>query len=204
MIRAGFYTLAFGTVGSGIMVISALNPVHSIFWLIVVFTGSAACFLWFGIDFVALMFLIIYVGAIAILFLFVIMLLNLTDFPPAFRLGEEADMTNYVPTGLIIGIFFFLEVASNGLIVGGPYVRWAFFGVEARRLLDLAVPWFLMKCHNMEALGRILYIICYYLFVLASFILLVAMIGAIVLTQEIGLEVEPMAKKQDVFFQISR
>lgn len=102
-----FYILGFGIVGSGIMVISALNPIHSIFWLVVVFTGSAVFFLWLGIAFVALMFLIIYVGAIAILFLFVIMLLNLTDFPPAFRLGGEADMTNYVPIGLLIGTFFF-------------------------------------------------------------------------------------------------
>ena len=63
-----FYMLAFVIVGSGIMVISTLNPVHSIFWLIVVFVGSAVLFLLLGIDFVALMFLIIYVGAIAILF----------------------------------------------------------------------------------------------------------------------------------------
>ncbi|CAH3196779.1 unnamed protein product [Porites evermanni] len=163
------------------MVISALNPIHSIFWLVVVFTGSAVFFLWLGIAFVALMFLIIYVGAIAILFLFVIMLLNLTDFPPAFRLGGEADMTNYVPIGLLIGTFFFSEVASN-----------------------LATPWFLMKYQNMEALGRILYITCYYLFILASFVLLVAMIGAIVLTQEVGSEVGPLVKRQDIFFQTSR
>nr|YP_009029637.1 NADH dehydrogenase subunit 6 [Astreopora myriophthalma]AHY04505.1 NADH dehydrogenase subunit 6 [Astreopora myriophthalma] len=196
--------LAFGVVGSGIMVISALNPIHSIFWLIVVFIGSAVFFLWLGIAFVALMFLIIYVGAIAILFLFVIMLLNLTDFPPAFRLGGEADMTNYIPIGLVIGTFFFSEVASSWLIIGGPYTPRAFLGAEIGRAWDLAIPWFLMKYQNMEALGRILYIACYYLFILASFILLVAMVGAIVLTQEIGLEVGPMVKRQDIFFQTSR
>nr|QQK55183.1 NADH dehydrogenase subunit 6 [Letepsammia formosissima]QQK55196.1 NADH dehydrogenase subunit 6 [Rhombopsammia niphada]QQK55209.1 NADH dehydrogenase subunit 6 [Letepsammia superstes] len=204
MIGVAFYVLAFGVVGSGIMVVSALNPVHSIFWLIVVFAGSAIFFLLLGIDFVALMFLIIYVGAIAILFLFVIMLLDLTDFPPAFRLGGEADMTNYVPIGLIIGTFFFSEVASSRLVVGGPYAHPAFFGAEIRRVLELVPSWSLMKYHNMEALGRILYIACYYLFILASLILLVAMIGAIVLTQEIGSEVGPMAKRQEIFFQTSR
>lgn len=95
------------------MVISALNPVHSIFWLVVAFTSSAALFILLGVDFIALIFLIIYVGAIAILFLFVIMLLNLTDFPPAFRLGGEADMTNYVPIGLTIGTLLFSEVVSS-------------------------------------------------------------------------------------------
>nr|YP_010934334.1 NADH dehydrogenase subunit 6 [Polymyces wellsi]WKV24908.1 NADH dehydrogenase subunit 6 [Polymyces wellsi] len=199
-----YYILGFSIVGSGIMVVSALNPIHSIFWLIIVFIGSAGVFLWLGIVFVALMFLIIYVGAIAILFLFVIMLLNLTDFPPAFRLGGEADMTNYVPIGLLIGTFFFSEVASSWLIIGGSYTYRAFFGAEIRRAWDLATPWFLMKYQNMEALGRILYIACCYLFILASFILLVAMIGAIVLTQEIGSEVGPLVKKQDIFFQTSR
>nr|YP_009139540.1 NADH dehydrogenase subunit 6 [Discosoma nummiforme]AKF78551.1 NADH dehydrogenase subunit 6 [Discosoma nummiforme] len=196
--------LAFVIVGSGIMVISTLSPVHSIFWLIVVFVGSTALFLLLGIDFVALMFLIIYVGAIAILFLFVIMLLNLTDFQPAFRWGGEADMTNYAPIGLTIGTFFFSEVASSWLIVGGLYAHRTSFWGERGGAWDLASSWFLMKYHNIEALGRILYIACYYLFILASLILLVAMIGGIVLTQEVGAEVGPLAKKQEIFLQTSR
>nr|WQH63091.1 NADH dehydrogenase subunit 6 [Leiopathes sp.] len=186
------------------MVISALNPVHSIFWLVVAFTSSAALFILLGVDFIALIFLIIYVGAIAILFLFVIMLLNLTDFPPAFRLGGEADMTNYVPIGLTIGTLLFSEVASSWLIMSGPYVHRGSFRAEMGSSWDLANPWFLIKYHNMEAIGRILYTDYYYIFILASFILLVALIGAIVLTQEIGSEVGPTAKKQDIFFQTSR
>ena len=87
MITVYFFTLSFGTVASGIMVISALNPVHSVFWLVVAFISSAALFILLGVDFIALMFIIIYVGAIAILFLFVIMMLNLTDFSPAYRRG---------------------------------------------------------------------------------------------------------------------
>nr|QJS34689.1 NADH dehydrogenase subunit 6 [Tylopathes sp. n. NB-2020] len=183
------------------MVISALNPVHSIFWLVVAFTSSAALFILLGVDFIALIFLIIYVGAIAILFLFVIMLLNLTDFPPAFRLGGEADMTNYVPIGLAIGTLLFSEVVSSWLIMSGPYVH---KGTDIGSSWDLASPWFLIKYHNVEAIGRILYTDYYYIFILASFLLLVALIGAIVLTQEIGSEVGPTAKKQDIFFQTSR
>nr|YP_654373.1 NADH dehydrogenase subunit 6 [Nematostella sp. JVK-2006]ABG02347.1 NADH dehydrogenase subunit 6 [Nematostella sp. JVK-2006] len=194
-----FYALSFGTVASGIMVISALNPVHSVFWLVVAFTSSAALFVLLGVDFIALMFVIIYVGAIAILFLFVIMMLNLADFSPAFRLGGEADMTNYVPIGLAIGTLFFEAIASSWLIMGGPYVHKSSLGTW-----NLANPWFLTKYHNIEAIGQILYTDCYYLFILASFILLVAMIGAIVLTQEIGSEVGPAAKKQNIFSQISR
>nr|QIN90375.1 NADH dehydrogenase subunit 6 [Relicanthus daphneae] len=191
-----FYTLSFGTIASGIMVISALNPVHSVFWLVVAFTSSAALFILLGVDFIALIFLIIYVGAIAILFLFVIMMLNLTDFPPAFRLGGEVDMTNYVPIGLTIGTLFFSEIASSWLIMAGPHVH--------RSAWNLADPWFLIKCHNIEAIGQVMYTDYYYLFILSSFILLVAMIGALVLTQEIGSEIGPTAKKQDIFFQTSR
>nr|YP_010868411.1 NADH dehydrogenase subunit 6 [Epizoanthus ramosus]YP_010868424.1 NADH dehydrogenase subunit 6 [Epizoanthus rinbou]WGU19905.1 NADH dehydrogenase subunit 6 [Epizoanthus ramosus]WGU19918.1 NADH dehydrogenase subunit 6 [Epizoanthus rinbou] len=199
-----FYTLSFGTIASGIMVISALNPVHSVFWLVVAFTSSSALFILLGVDFIALMFLIVYVGAIAILFLFVIMMLNLTDFPPAYRLGGETDMTNYVPVGLAIGTLFFSEIASSWLIMGGRDVLTGPFGVELGSNWNLANPWFLIKCHNIEAVGRLLYTDYYYLFILASFILLVAMIGAIVLTQEIGEEIGPTAKKQDIFFQTSR
>lgn len=211
MTWACFYTLSFGAIASGIMVISALNPVHSVFWLVVAFTSSSALFILLGVDFIALMFLIVYVGAIAILFLFVIMMLNLTDFPPAYRLGGETDMTNYVPVGLAIGTLFFSEIASSWLLMGGHSALAGPFGAatsgyasELGGNWNLANPWFLIKCHNIEAIGRLLYTDYYYLFILASFILLVAMIGAIVLTQEIGEEIGATAKKQDIFLQTSR
>nr|QJS34595.1 NADH dehydrogenase subunit 6 [Phanopathes sp. NB-2020] len=186
------------------MVISVINPVHSIFWLVVAFTSSAALFVLLGVDFIALVFLIIYVGAIAILFLFVIMLLNLTDSPPAFKLGGEADITNYVPIGLAIGTLLFSEIVSSWLMMSGPYTHKGSFQAVMGNSWDLANPWFLIKYHNIEAIGRILYTDYYYIFILASFILLVALIGAIVLTQEIGSEVGPTARKQDIFFQTSR
>lgn len=113
MVNGYFYVLSFGAVTSGIMVISALNPVHSVFWLVVAFTSSAALFILLGVDFVALMFIIIYVGAIAILFLFVIMLLNLFDLPPIIGAKEEIPMTNYILVGLVVGVLFFEAVAFS-------------------------------------------------------------------------------------------
>nr|YP_001742098.1 NADH dehydrogenase subunit 6 [Suberites domuncula]CAM84213.1 NADH dehydrogenase subunit 6 [Suberites domuncula] len=178
-----FYLFAFGVILSGIMVISALNPVHSVFWLIVAFTSAALLFILLEVEFIAFIFLIVYVGAIAILFLFVIMMLNLTD------LGNNPqDMSNYMPTGLIIGVVVILEVLifsswkSNS--EGSPYLRWDY----------------IEKTSNIEVLGRVLYTDYYYLFILASFILLSAMIGAIVLTQTKSVGI----KRQDSFTQVSR
>uniref|UniRef100_UPI00315D761D NADH dehydrogenase subunit 6 n=1 Tax=Madrepora porcellana TaxID=3134087 RepID=UPI00315D761D len=183
------FLFILGILGSGVMVVSALNPVISLFWLVLVFINSAVFFLLLGVDFIALMFLLVYVGAIAVLFLFVIMLLNLTDYPPAF-LKEEVDMTNYILIGFIIGVFFFSEIASSWLVLSP-------FRIEN---WELSIPWFLVSYHNIEALGQILYVACFCLFLLASFVLLVAMIGVLVLTQE----TEPLSKKQDLFIQINR
>nr|YP_007317710.1 NADH dehydrogenase subunit 6 [Platygyra carnosa]AFW98772.1 NADH dehydrogenase subunit 6 [Platygyra carnosa] len=185
--EALIFCFFLSTIVSGIMVVSALNPVLSIFWLVLVFVNSAVFFLWLEVDFLALMFLLVYVGAIAVLFLFVVMLLNLTDYPPVFR--EEVDMTNYMPVGLLIGGFFFSEIASSWSIIFPRVESW-----------DLSFPWFLVSYHNIEALGQVLYIPCFCLFFLAGFALLVAMVGVIVLTQEL----EPLTKKQDLFIQINR
>lgn len=156
---------------SGIMVISSISPVHSVFWLVVTFINSAALFILLGLDFIALMMIIVYVGAIAILFIFVIMMLNLAEG------GGESDMINYAPIGFGLGTFFLGALVSGG---GGIYGTLLGGGEW-----NLTRPWALQKSHNIEAIGRILYSDCYYLFILVSFILLVAMIGAIVLTQEI-------------------
>ena len=167
------------------MVISALNPVHSVLWLIVAFISAAVLFILLEVDFIALMFLIVYVGAIAILFLFVIMMLNLTD------LGDNLqDMSNYMPVGFLVGVVVFLKVLI--------FLSWKVSGVlEVRNYLR----WdFIEKASNIEALGRVLYTDYYYLFLLASFILLAAMIGAIVLTHETRAKI----KRQDSFIQISR
>nr|YP_009734573.1 NADH dehydrogenase subunit 6 [Nanozoanthus harenaceus]QIB71132.1 NADH dehydrogenase subunit 6 [Nanozoanthus harenaceus] len=198
----GFFTLAIGAITSGIMVISALNPVHSVFWLVVAFSCSSALFILLGVDFIALMFLIVYVGAIAILFLFVIMMLNLSDFPPAYRLGGETDMTNYVPVGLVIGALFFTEVTTSWLFLGGP-IKSGWNG-QVEVSWNLAKNWNGLELHNIEVIGRLLYTDYNFLFITASVILLVAMIGAIVLTQEIGESLDKTSKKQDIYWQTSR
>lgn len=114
-----FYLFALGVIFSGIMVISALNPVHSVLWLIFAFTNASALFILLEVEFLAFIFLIVYVGAIAILFLFVIMMLNLTEMPdwvnPIGHLTDlgyntNSDMSNYLPAGLVIGVVFLFEI----------------------------------------------------------------------------------------------
>lgn len=178
------------------MVISALNPVHSVLWLIVAFTSASALFILLEVEFIALIFLIVYVGAIAILFLFVIMMLNLTD------LEGGGDMSNYLPAGFLIGVVFLFEIAH---VMGGRMVSWPHGGISGALSSDIATsypaqPAILLGNPNVEVLGRVLYTDYYYLFIIASFILLVAMIGAIVLTHDSKTEI----KRQDIFIQTSR
>ena len=182
-----FFLFGVSVLFSGIMVISALNPVHSVLWLIVAFANASALFILLNVEFIALIFLIVYVGAIAILFLFVIMMLNLTD------LGGSEDMSNYLPAGLIIGIVFLFEIwiwqnhhgtSSMALIYSTGANYWDYIATYA----------------NIEIIGRSLYTEFYYLFIIASFVLLVAMVGAIVLTHDTNTEI----KRQDIFIQTSR
>ena len=193
-----FYLFALGVIFSGIMVISALNPVHSVLWLIFAFTNASALFILLEVEFIAFIFLIVYVGAIAILFLFVIMMLNLTDYPvpqgsgvPPHRGTGYSDMSNYLPAGLVIGVVFLFEILiwhnhSEGYYLSSDRVPIYY---------NCVIP-----SPNIEVVGRVLYTDFYYFFLLASFILLVAMIGAIVLTHEINTEI----RRQDLFIQTSR
>nr|ATI10791.1 NADH dehydrogenase subunit 6 [Plenaster craigi] len=183
-----FYLFALSVIISGIMVISALNPVHSVLWLIVAFTSASALFILLEVEFIALILLIVYVGAIAILFLFVIMMLNLTD------LEGGADMSNYLPVGFIIGVVFLFEIFGGASAVIG--------GVQIKETIPASpgIPWTGAEASNIESLGRVLYTSYYYLFIIASFILLGAMIGAIILTHDTRTEI----KRQDIFIQISR
>nr|YP_010035850.1 NADH dehydrogenase subunit 6 [Aplysina gerardogreeni]QQQ89086.1 NADH dehydrogenase subunit 6 [Aplysina gerardogreeni] len=182
-----FFLFGVNVLFSGIMVISALNPVHSVLWLIVAFTNASALFILLNVEFIALIFLIIYVGAIAILFLFVIMMLNLAD------LGGSEDMSNYLLAGLIIGIVFLFEIWIWQNHQETPPM--AFIYSAGINYWDYTATY-----TNIEIIGRILYTELYYLFIIASFVLLVAMIGAIVLTHDMGTEI----KRQDIFIQTSR
>jgi NADH-quinone oxidoreductase subunit J len=178
-----FYVFAAVAVAAGLLVVLARNPVHSVLWLILAFFSSAGLMVLLGAEFVAMILVIVYVGAVAVLFLFVVMMLDV-DFT---RLKQ--GFTEYLPLGGLIGLIFLVEI---GLVIG----HWAIAGAapEARAA---ATP---MDIHNVKALGAILYDQYVYLFQLAGLILLVAMIGAIVLT----LYHKPNVKRQDVLKQIYR
>ena len=192
-----FYLFSSFAIASGIMVIQSRNPVHSVLFLILVFFNSAGLLILLGLDFFAMVFLVVYVGAIAVLFLFVVMMLNI-------KLAEISERKlRYVPIGGFLGLLFLGEmilIVNNDLIpwLGspemwtvspqtspGPWVSWA-------QLLEAVTP--------LESIGVLLYTYYFYFFIVASLILLVAMLGAIVLTLHKGVHV----KRQEVFEQNTR
>lgn len=180
-----FYLFAFIAVGAAFMVISARNPVHSVLWLILTFFNAAALFLLTGAEFLAMILLVVYVGAVAVLFLFVVMMLDV-DFA---ELKQGA--LQYAPIGALVGLI----LAGELIIVLGGYTFSPELASEiARPTPDIAAR------HNTAALGDILYTDYIYFFQIAGLVLLVAMIGAIVLT----LRHKPGVKRQDVSAQVGR
>lgn len=179
-----FYAFAAVLVASAAMVVTARNPVHSVLFLILAFFNAAGLFLIAGAEFLAMILVIVYVGAVAVLFLFVVMMLDV-DFA---RLRE--GFQRYAPIGLAVGAVLFLELV---------FVLWAWSPApEAAGLRLHPNPG--AEVTNTEALARILYTDNVLLFQAAGIILLVAMIGAIVLT----LRERPGTRRQDVAVQIAR
>ncbi len=186
MIQAlAFYLFAAVTLGSGVMVISSRNPVHSVMFLILSFFSSAALFVLLGAEFLAMILVVVYVGAVAVLFLFVVMMLNI-----------NADMMKrqfaaYLPIGLMIGVVLAVELTFIATIwltsPGAADVA----GAMTPAMTDVT---------NTEALGRLIYTKYIYLFQASGLILLVAMIGAIVLTHR----QRPGVRKQSVPDQFLR
>jgi len=179
-----FYAFAAVLIASAAMVVTARNPVHSVLFLILAFFNAAALFLIAGAEFLAMILVIVYVGAVAVLFLFVVMMLDV-DFV---RLRQ--GFQRYAPLGAVVGGILFLELV---FALGA----WTF----ADRAGELRLsPMPADGVSNAEALGRILYTDYVYLFQAAGLILLVAMIGAIVLT----LRERPGTRRQDIAAQIAR
>jgi NADH-quinone oxidoreductase subunit J len=183
--------LGIGAVYSGLMVISSRNPVHSVFYLVLAFITTSLLLIIMGIEFLSILFIIVYVGAIAILFLFVVMMLNI-------KLVEIMDnTTRYVPIGFIIGLIFLSLISSmidfNSLSITNAQ--------EGAQSLAINQTYFLSKSSplNIESVGSILYTDYFLFFIIASFILLVSMIGAIILT----IYHEEKIKRQDLFSQIA-
>mgnify|MGYP001179042655 FL=1 len=173
-----FYIFSFIILSSAVMVISSRNPVHSVLFLILAFFNSAGLFVMLGAEFLAMMLIIVYVGAVAVLFLFVVMMLNI-------NISEMKEgFQKYLPVGLLIGIILLAEIF---FVISGNGIQ---------RDLNINVQ----TIPNTHLIGSVLYTDYIYLFQLSGLILLVAMVGAITLTlrERIGV------KKQIVNAQTDR
>ncbi len=180
-----FYLFAFIVVGAAFMVISARNPVHSVLFLILAFVNAAGLFLLTGAEFLAMILLVVYVGAVAVLFLFVVMMLDV-DFAEL-----KSGALQYAPIGAVVGLILAAELI---IVLGGYAFAPQLAGAVAEPTPDIATR------HNTAALGDILYTDYIHFFQIAGLVLLVAMIGAIVLT----LRHKPGVKRQDISAQVAR
>ena len=183
MMATIFYLFAVIALVSAILVISCRNPVHSVLSLIAAFFAISGIFILLGAEFLAMLMMIVYVGAVAVLFLFVVMMLDI-DF-----IELRAGFSRYLPAGIIFGIVLVFEL---GLILG----NWT---ISKNAVLNITNP-IPSDTTNTVALGKVLYTDYSYLFQCAGLILFVAMIGAIVLTFRENSEV----KRQNVLQQIQR
>jgi len=180
-----FYLFAAVAIASGVMVVSARNPVHSVLFLILAFFNAAGLFVLMGAEFLAMILVIVYVGAVAVLFLFVVMMLDI-DFAQL-RTGAK----QYLWIGLVVGLILFSEL----IFVFGSWAIAPQVASVAAAPLPAASGF-----SNTRALGDLLYTRYFFAFQAAGMILLVAMIGAIVLT----LQHKPNVKRQSIAAQVAR
>jgi NADH-quinone oxidoreductase subunit J len=178
-----FYVFSAILIAASLMVVASRNPVHSVFFLILAFFNAAALFVLLGAEFLAMILIIVYVGAVAVLFLFVVMMLDV-DFEELKR-----GILNNLPLGAAVGIALVCELVMVGYL-------WV-FPTAAVGAIGSATP---PHITNTAALGRILYTSYIYYFQIAGLVLLVAMIGAIVLT----LRHRPGVRRQSIARQIAR
>ena len=183
MIAFAFYLFALCVLAGGLFTVISRNPVHSVLWLILTFLSAAGLFVLLGAEFVAMLLVIVYVGAVAVLFLFVVMMLDV-DFAQL-----KAEMARYMPLALLIGVVLLMQLS----LAFGVW-RVADGAMEAR---DAVIP---LDITNTAALGLLLYDKYFLLFQLSGLILLVAMIGAIVLTLRHRKDI----KRQNVLAQMWR
>jgi NADH-quinone oxidoreductase subunit J len=178
-----FYLFAGVCVASAVMVIVSRNPVHSVLYLILAFVNASGLFILMGAEFLGMMLIVVYVGAVAVLFLFVIMMLDV-DF-----VELREGFLEYLPIGLVIGGIFLAEL----LLIAGSWV----INPGTVKQITAAIP---SNVSNTEALGLVLYTKYIHYFQIAGMVLLVAMIGAIVLT----LRHKAAVKRQDINVQNAR
>jgi len=180
-----FYAFSAVLLASGVMVIASRNPVHSVLFLILAFFNAAALFLLLGAEFLALILVIVYVGAVAVLFLFVVMMLDINF------VELRQGVLQYLPVGAVVGIILLIEL----VFVFGAWV------VVPNVAASIAAPMPLAGgISNTQALGALIYTRYVYAFQAAGLVLLVAMIGAIVLTHRARAGV----RRQDIARQVGR
>ena len=180
-----FYLFAAITIAAAVMVISTRNPVHSVLFLILAFFNSAGLFVLMGAEFLAMILVVVYVGAVAVLFLFVVMMLDINFV--ALREG----FLQYLPVGGLIGLILLVELVL-------VFAAWA-VAPEAASVAGVPIPP-PNEMSNTEALGRVLYTDYIYLFQASGLVLLVAMVGAIVLT----LRQREGVRRQSIAQQVAR
>ena len=182
-----FYTFSIIAIVSAIMVTASKNTVHSVFFLILDFISISCLFIMIGAEFLGMIMLIVYVGAVAVLFLFVVMMLNVAQQKNQWFLSTNSS--KHIPIGIIISAIIFFELI---IVIGGWKYKPDLFDINNSLLLS--------EISNTHSLGQILYTDYIHIFQISGMILLIAMIGAIVLTfrQRDGL------KKQSYIKQISR
>jgi NADH-quinone oxidoreductase subunit J len=183
-----FYIFAFVTILAAIMVITVVNPVHSVLFLVLVFLNAAGMLFVLQLEFIPLTFIIVYVGAIAILFLFVVMMLDIKV------TSKSNDFFKYLPIGGLVGCLFIFEVLNT--------LNYSFIIPNKDNIVNTFTSWIstVDKVTNLEALGQLLYTYYFIYFLISGIILLVAMLGAIVLT----LQFNKTVKNQLIFRQLSR
>lgn len=164
-----FYTFSIIAIISAIMVTTSKNTVHSVFFLILDFISISCLFIMIGAEFLGMIMLIVYVGAVAVLFLFVVMMLNVAQQKNQWFSSE--DSSKHIPVGLIISTLIFVELI---IVIGGWKYKPDLFGIN--NSVELS------KVSNTHSLGQVLYTDYIHVFQISGMILLVAMIGAIVLT----------------------
>ena len=180
-----FYLFAFVAVAAGVLVIASRNPVHSVLFLILAFFNSAGLFVLMGAEFLAMILVIVYVGAVAVLFLFVVMMLDINF------VELRSGFAQYLPVGALVGLILLAEL----LVVGGGWVVIP----QAETVAAAPIPP-IDQVTNTEAIGRLIYTKYIYLFQAAGLVLLVAMVGAIVLT----LRSRAGVRKQRISDQVAR
>ena len=180
-----FYAFAFVAIAAGVMVVVSRNPVHSVLFLILAFFNAAGLFVLIGAEFIAMILVVVYVGAVAVLFLFVVMMLDINF------VELRQGFMRYMPIGALIGIILAIELI---FVLGA----WSISGDAS--LVKAAPAPAASEVSNINALGNIIYTRYVYLFQAAGVILLIAMIGAIVLT----LRSREGVKKQRISDQLAR